>query len=348
MARMDMPLTFGMIASLETVTRGPCLSLYQETHRSSPDNKQDPIRFRNLVKMLETSLKEKYPETILSEFLEPLKSFENDTEFWAHTMEGLAVLVGINQFHVFRLQQPVRELAVVENVFFLAPLRRYLQSTDRFQILGLSLHGLKIFEGNRNYLDELIPAPGVPVTIESALGEEQVDSEKENNVDIETEKYFRAADKAVLKYYSHLSGLPLILACLPEHQSLFHRISNNPFLLGGGIGINPETVSLDELKERAWQHFEPQYTKRLTALIEEYKTSHARGLGSDDVALIAKAAAEGRVATLLLEPDLQGYAEKGKILEDLAEMVGKMGGQVQIISSDRMPGRTGVAASYRY
>ena len=27
----------------------PCLSLYQPTHRSHPDRKQDPIRFRNLA-----------------------------------------------------------------------------------------------------------------------------------------------------------------------------------------------------------------------------------------------------------------------------------------------------------
>ena len=27
----------------------PCISLYQPTHRHHPNNKQDPIRFRNLV-----------------------------------------------------------------------------------------------------------------------------------------------------------------------------------------------------------------------------------------------------------------------------------------------------------
>ena len=32
----------------------PCLSLYQPTHRQFPDRQQDPIRFRNLVKQLET------------------------------------------------------------------------------------------------------------------------------------------------------------------------------------------------------------------------------------------------------------------------------------------------------
>src|SRR5690606_30370583 len=38
----------------------PCLSVYQPTHRSHPDNRQDPIRFRNLVKAVEESLQQKY------------------------------------------------------------------------------------------------------------------------------------------------------------------------------------------------------------------------------------------------------------------------------------------------
>jgi hypothetical protein len=34
----------------------PRLSLFQPTHRRHPENRQDPIRFRNLVSRLETSL----------------------------------------------------------------------------------------------------------------------------------------------------------------------------------------------------------------------------------------------------------------------------------------------------
>jgi uncharacterized integral membrane protein len=36
----------------------PCLSLFQPTHRDHPDNQQDPIRFKNLVKALEESLRQ--------------------------------------------------------------------------------------------------------------------------------------------------------------------------------------------------------------------------------------------------------------------------------------------------
>ncbi|NLG74831.1 MAG: hypothetical protein GX535_01195, partial [Xanthomonadaceae bacterium] len=38
----------------------PCLSLYQPTHRSFPDNRQDSIRFKNLVRQLQQSLAERY------------------------------------------------------------------------------------------------------------------------------------------------------------------------------------------------------------------------------------------------------------------------------------------------
>jgi hypothetical protein len=50
-------LTNESIANLMADHQPPCLSLYQPTHRSHLENKQDPIRFRNLVKELETSLR---------------------------------------------------------------------------------------------------------------------------------------------------------------------------------------------------------------------------------------------------------------------------------------------------
>ena len=54
-------LTIESLAELASVHQPPCLSLYQPTHRRSPENQQDSIRFRNLVKELEASLRHKYP-----------------------------------------------------------------------------------------------------------------------------------------------------------------------------------------------------------------------------------------------------------------------------------------------
>src|SRR5512134_2944852 len=106
-------LTVESLAELAAVPQPPCLSLYQPTHRRHPENQQDPIRFRNLVKELEGSLRQQHPAVDTRGFLEPFWALAEDVVFWNHTLDGLAVLGAPDLFRVFRLQRPVVELAIV-------------------------------------------------------------------------------------------------------------------------------------------------------------------------------------------------------------------------------------------
>lgn len=380
-------LNLESLAELTSVRQPPCLSLYQPTHRRHPENQQDPIRFRNLLKELETLLRQKYPAAETRIFLEPFETLAHDHGFWIHTLDGLAVLGGPGLFQVFRLQRPVAELAVVADSFHTKPLRRFLQSVGRYQVLGLSLQKIQLFEGNRDLLDEIDPAPEVPRTITEALGDELTESHqtvasyggvggdstpmhhsqggKKDEADIDAERFFRAVDRAVLEHHSRPARLPLILAALPEHHHLFHRVSHNPFLMAEGLTINPDVLPIDELRERVWEVVEPQYEAQLVALNDGFAVAKSKGLGSEDMADVAQAAATGRVATLLIEADRQiagqldgstGQVEitdlddsqVHDLLDDLGELVVKMGGEVIFMPADQMPVRTGLAATYRY
>ena len=387
MTRKSKLLTIESLAELASDQQPPCLSLYQPTHRSRPENQQDPIRFRNLVKELEVSLRQKYPAVETGPLLEPFADLAQDDAFWNLTRDGLAVLGGPNLFRVFQLQRPVAELAVVADSFHTKPLRRFLQSVGHYQVLGLSLQKIGLFEGNRDSLDEIELAQGVPQTVTEALGDELTEPHKtvasyggvgrgsdamhhshggkKDEVDSDAERFFRAVDRAVLEHHSRPSGLPLILAALPEHHHLFRQISQNPFLMAEGLTINPDALPIDELRERAWQVVEPQYQARLTKLSEEFEQARSKGLGNDDLAQVAQAATTGRVATLLIEADRQiagrldgatsrveiadlGHRQVDDQLDDLGELVEKTGGKVMVIPAEQMPGRTGLAATYRY
>jgi len=365
----------------------PCLSLYQPTHRHRPENQQDPIRFGNLVKTLEESLLQKYPKREIQKLLDPFRALAEDREFWEHTLDGLAVLGARGVFRVYRLQRPVPESAVVADSFHTKPLLRMLQAADRYQVLALSRESIKLFEGNRDALDEIDPAPGVPQTITEALGEELTEPHqtvasyggvggshpamhhghggKDSEVDIDAERFFRAVDRGIMEYHSRPSGLPLILATLPEHRQLFHQVSHNPFLMAEGIDIHPDALSGDELRQRAWQVVEPHHLERLAALADEFGRAKAKDLGDEDVLRVAKAVVAGRVATLLIEADRQipgrvdaetgdiefedsADPEVDEVLDDLGELTLTMGGQAVIVPTERMPTKTGVAAIYRY
>jgi hypothetical protein len=375
--------TEGLLESREP----PCLSLYQPTHRHHPDNRQDPIRYRNLVKELEASLQQRYPEHESRERLAPFLALAEDREFWNGTLDGLAVLGAPGTFRVYRLPRTVAELAVVADTFHVKPLLRHLQSADRFQVLGLSRHDAKLFEGNRDGLSEVPLAEGVPRTITDALGDELTEPHqtvasyggvgrgqgamhhghgaKAEEVDSDAERFFRAVDRAVLEHHSRPSSLPLILASLPEHHELFHRLSHNPFLVAESVDVHPDAVSLDDLRDRAWQVVEPAYRARLAELSDEFGSARAQGLASGDVAEVAKAVVEGRVARLLVEADREvpGRIDRATgamaasdiddptvddVLDDLAMLALQMGGDVVIVPTDRMPTDTGIAATYRY
>ena len=380
---IDKDFSAGLLEACEP----PCLSLYQPTHRHRPENQQDPIRFGNLVKALEESLQQKYPRREIQTLLDPFLALAEDRDFWEHTLDGLAVLGARGMFRAYRLQRPVAELAIVADSFHTKPLLRMLQSADRYQVLGLSRREIRLFEGNRDSLDEIEPAHGIPRTITEALGEELTEPHqtvasyggvggslpamhhghggKESEVDIDAQRFFRAVDRGILEHHSRPSTLPLILATLPEHRQLFHQVSHNPFLTDGGIDIHPDALSGDELRRRAWQVVEPHYLERLAALVEEFGRAKAEDLGRGDVADVAKAVVGGRVATLLIEADRQipgridaatGDIEFGdladpevdEVLDDLGELTLKMGGQVVVVPTEQMPTDTGLAAIYRY
>jgi len=365
----------------------PCISLYQPTHRSYPETQQDPIRFGNLLKEIESTLRKRHPKRDFGELLGRFRTYLEDESFWIQGGDGLAVFGSPDHFAMFRLRRTVPELAIVSDSFHTKPLLRVVQSADRYQILALSLSEARLYEGSRDEL-ERIELDGVPATIEEALGEEVTGrppkipsssrmtkqgaggvyyghGEQSDDVALDRDRFFRAVDRALLERYSKPSGLPLILAALPEHQTHFRRISRNPNLIAAAITENPHAMSLDELRKAAWEKIEPLYLERLARLKEEFGSARAHERGSDDPSDVAAAVVQGRVGTLLVDAERRmpgrldessgriDWARSGDsgaddLLDDLAEAVLRRDGEVVVVPASRMPTDKGVAAIYRF
>lgn len=379
--------------ALLAATESPCLSLYQPTHRRHPENQQDPIRYRNLLKTLEESLQRKYQTLEVASMLAPMQALAADASFWKHTSEGLAVFAAPGLFEIFTLLRPVPERAIVADSFHIGPLLRILQSADRYQVLGLNQQAVRLFEGNRDRLDEIEPAPGVPRTMTEALGEEVSEPRlvvgsygtgpggpgrgggsagmrhghggKKDEVDIDRDRFFRTIDRAITEHHSKPAALPLIVAALAQHHAHFQDISHNPFLVPDGINTHPDAVSVDALRESAWQVMEPRFRARIAQFVDRFGAARARQLGSADLSDIAAAAAEGRIETLLVEADRQlpgrldsasgrirsadgADPEVDDLIDDVAELVLRRGGSVWVVPADRMPTDSGLAAIYRF
>ncbi|PKO99606.1 MAG: hypothetical protein CVU13_03510 [Bacteroidetes bacterium HGW-Bacteroidetes-8] len=381
-------LTKELIQELLAADMAPCLSVYMPTHRKHPENLQDIILYKNLVRHMKESLLQKYSATEVQKYLEPFETLAQDSDTWNHTFDGLAVFSATGLFKVIGVHKSFEELALVADSFHTKPLRQYMQSLDHFHVLCLTLRDIRLLEGNRHSLTEVELTTDTPKTITEALGDELTDKHttvasyggsggesspmhhgqggRKEETEKDSERFFRVIANAVNEHYSKPSGWPLILAALPEHQSLFQKVNKNPLLLPNGIAINPSSVSSDKLADMAWDIMEPEYNLKLDTLVARFEQARANGKGSDDYKEVAVAAVEGRVDMLIVEADriipvritnlVTGNTQNkdltnpkvDDLLDDMGELVMKMGGEVMVLPSGKMPSKTGLAAIFRY
>ena len=364
---------------------GPFISLYQETHRHKPENRQDLIRFKNLVDEIKDSLKKEYPKEDSKSIMKPFDEIANDRAFWNNSTEGLAILASKNRCVVYKLPRTVEEVSIVANSFYVKPLIRNFQSAERYHVLGLDRENFRLFEGNRYGFEEIKFPEDDPITKEEVLGEELTEphlspgayggtsgtpmfhghGSRKEEIEIDAQRYFRYVDKYIMDNYSNKVKIPLILATLDEHYGWFKNLSNNPHLYEKAIRKDYRELSAEEIREEAWNVVEPYYLGKTEELVERYNFGRSKFLGSDDVAEIARASVENRIDALMVESGkiIPGIVNKktgeiesgdmhhpmiGDLLNSITQIVVRNKGEVVVLPKERMPSETGLAAVYRF
>lgn len=364
---------------------GPFISLYQTTHRHKPENRQDLIRFSNLVDEIRKSLKQKYPKEDVGKLLKPFKEIEENRLFWNESTDGLAILANKNRCGVYRLPREVEEVAIVADSFYIKPLIRNFQSAERYHVLGLEATNFALYEGNRYGFKQIEFPEDDDISMEEVLGDQYTKPHvsasthggasgtaiffgqggRKEEMEKDIEKYFRYVDNYITKNYSSKIEIPLILATLDEHHGLFANLSDNPFLQEKGIRKDYRKLSLSQLRKEAWEVIEPTYLGMTKDLVDRYNFQRSKFLATDDIAQIVRAAAENRIDTIIAESgkiipgainmetglieegDLQD-PQIGDLLNSISLLVSKNKGEVVVLPKERMPSETGIAAIFRY
>ena len=381
-------ITPELLQELLSVAEALRIFLYMLTHSSHPENAQDIVRFKNHIKQKNKPLSEKYPITEIQKLLEPFETLANDNEFWKYTSDGLGFLGSALRFDVVHLQMPFEELVIVSDRFHTKPLRHFLQSADHYQVLALSVNAIQLFEGNRHSLLEIKLPDDFSKTIKELLGEELTDKHstvasydevggestnlhhrhggKIDEVDSDTERFFRVITAAVSDQYSKQGSLSLLLASLPEHRNLFYRVNKNPFVSHKRIEINHQSVSIEKFAHLSWEAMQLAYNEKLETLVTKFNQVKSDGSSSGNLDEMIDETEAGKVDTILVEAHgVIAKKQKDKmtdrfertdstlpVLDDqldiISELVYKIDGSVVIEPIEQMPSQTGLAAILSY
>lgn len=369
------------------------LSLYMPMARSFPDQEQNPVRYRNLLRQLREQLGSNGGAG-QEALLEPFEQLLHDDTLWRNPRDGLVVLGGEGVFKVYSLYQPVEERVQIDQQPYLKPLLQISQSAGTFQVLCVTRDAVRLFKGDQNVLNEVEMHEDVPRSLEEALGSELTPGNqlgnpnahsragekqsgaavhdqgggKQDEVNLDRERYFRAIDKAIIEHHSR--GLPVILAALPRNQAAYRAISHNPQLLEEGIALDPALLDAAALRQHAGEIITRRHNAWLDSVLERYGAAQGKQLACENIAEIGEAVYSGRVSVLLVESgrvlpgtvdpqsgavdlhetDTEEAATRGAadVLDQLIPRAIQNGAEVVMVPPGLVPGESGAAAIFRF
>jgi hypothetical protein len=365
---------------LLTASGEPKVSLYLPTHR--PGDPQDRVRFKNLVADAERALVgngTRSPEA--HRILAPADGLLDDTTFWSHQEDGLAVFASENSFQSFRLPVSFGEQSVVADHFYLAPLAPMVGTDAEFHLLALSQNAVRLLHGTRFSVSE-IELRDIPTSLVEALWYQDRERQLQfhqtgrtgrtglaavfhgqgmgsDTADEEIVQFFRAVDAGILHIVD--THIPMVLAGVSYLFPLYRKASQHPSIVEGGVEGNPERLSPAELHQLALPVVEH-------LLDQDRAVAEARiSAGSSPVAStleeVAVAARQARVDTVFLENGARRwgrFADEGTtvqaadqpgadsvdLVDDIARHTWSNGGRVYL--TDDVPGAGSAAALLRF
>lgn len=356
------------VLSLQALGGHPAVSILLPTHRTHPDNQQDPIRVRNLVRDVTTQVVAQYPRREMEPLLSRLEALVADIDF-RHTLDGLALFVSHDFSRKFDLPFTLKERAVIAESFATRDLVFAMNRTLRYRVLVLSEQSTRLYEGVRDSLTEVTEG-GFPLRHEGPGATEPMPDRYGTSLsaymDERNRQFFRSVDQALGQVAAD-DALPLILVGIERHQAFYEEVSAGGQPRVGTVTGNHDKTSVPELAQIVWGVAREGFAVQRRATLDELEAAIGARRFEAGMPAVWHAALMGRGATLLVEQGFHYPAIVGTggldlkpaddpavpnalvdAVDDLIEAVLAKGGRVVFMEDGTLAEHQGVALIVRF
>jgi hypothetical protein len=328
-----------------------CVSLYMPTHRTGREERQDPVRLKNLLGEAKEQLLERGADSRqLEPMLRPAESLLADTNFWQNQDDGLALFIGPSFFRRYRLPREFVPQAVVGTRFYLKPLIP-LSGIMPFFLVAVSQHAVRLFRCTRYDFEE-VHLEDVPRDLSEALmldvtgtqlnrrvgqnrggdwalnrntaagghpgsfhGQTPWDDKKKEYI---TQFMHRIDER--LHAYLDGSNSPLVFAGVDYLFPLYRQANSYPYLLDSSVEGNPEGLGTGEMHRQARELVLPHFLRAQQDTLERYRelAGSRTQRTAEDIRTIVPAAFHGQVAQLLVDENAQVWGRYDQEHESVA------------------------------
>ncbi|CAN5160396.1 hypothetical protein BH23BAC1_BH23BAC1_27880 [soil metagenome] len=339
------------LKELANIQADNCVSIYIPTHRTGREvtDGQDQILLKNQLQMIKNQLVEKgMQEVAARQYLQPIQDLLDDTNFWRHQSDGLAIFLSEGYFKYLRLPVKFDEYNLISHSFHLTQLLPLLNGNGLYYILALSLNKTKLFRASRDYIEQIDLGKDVPDSLEESMKYTEIEKSVQyhsgsgsspggaasgrgasgifhgqakgihrDDRKIYIGEFFRKLNEGVFDAVKDYEDVPLVLVGVDYLHPLYKTESSVKLIYEKGVEGNPDEMHPKEIHAKTWELVEPYFNKTILEAKNKYQQLAGTGKTSYDLKNIVPAAVNGRVEAIFVAKDAcqwGSYKEEGENL----------------------------------
>lgn len=314
----------------------PAISIYLPMERRGAEVRGNAIRLKNALADVASELEEEgWRAPDIDALLEAPRKLLQDTPYWQHQREGLALFIAPDFLRDYRLPLAFEPQMLINTRFFVKPLLPFFSADGHFYILGVSQQKVRLLQATRHTVEEMELGEAIPTSLAEAL--EYDDPEEHLNAHTVTAggagrhggkpdvshhghgSIDDAMDQRLRRYLRQVStGLqqrlagdraPLVLAAVDYVHPIFAQAyqGSEISLLEEGVHGNPDHEDAASLRAKAWEIVAPTFEAQQEDAVTRYHNRAQTEQAGDSVEAIILAAVQGRVDTLFVALDQQRW-----------------------------------------
>lgn len=284
-----------------------CVTIILETHKTFPDNKQDSILLKNLIRETSTRLQKEYGEEVAKNYTKKLEDLAANID---HNYNDLGLMLFVNDDVAEVLKIPVRPntRVILDDTFATRSIVRALKRDTDYYLLALTKGKARLIHASSDDVVEEITRDGFPVedkTLFSMTNEEAANANKVTNL---TQEFFNRVDKMVNEARKNDPHSVVVYS----EETNFHQYmkeADYPNTILGHVTLKNFDDKASNLTKEIWEDVKKIALEKENARISELNSAVGTGKYLSDMNEIWNAIQEGRGKTIFVE---EGYFQPVK------------------------------------
>lgn len=290
------------LENLAKATGTPCVTISLNTHRTHPDNAQDEILLKKLLKEAEDRVVNEFEKRAVAPLLEKIANVGKSIDV-NHNLDSLHLFLSNDTQEIMKSSLPILTSSVqISDKFNIRPMIKEYVRGSHYLIMLLSQSGVHLYEASNDQIVDEIKNEDFPFSENRHFLTDADKLSDGKQVDNMVREFLNKVDKAFVKVQQE-KELQAVVICTEDNRGRLMQVADRPNAYIGFAPIDYNNSAPHHIVAQAYEIVEAHLKTERTTAIEDMQEAVAKGNVLTDLQEIYQAALDGRGATLIVHQD---------------------------------------------